>query len=45
MFDPIQYTEYCTVWIEGYPIISFEINIKRNVVPILLPSVSNFAGM
>jgi len=42
MFDSIEYTDYCKVWIEGYPEITFPIKIKRDMVPIMLPSKADF---
>jgi hypothetical protein len=33
MFDQIQYTDICSIWIKGYPEIYIKIKIKREIVP------------
>ena len=35
MFDSKEYFDLVTLWIKGYPIINFEIRIKRNQLELL----------
>ena len=44
MFDSISYRDTCTIWLQGYQIVRFNVQIERNRVPVLMPSVSNFSS-
>ena len=35
MFDSREYNDHVTLWLKGYPIVNFEIKIKRNQLELL----------